>query len=55
MRGEAAFDLLQKAFARASASGDNRIAAIVQADAAMLAGRCPALFTVPLVANRSWS
>ena len=48
MRGEAAFDLLQKAFARASAAGDNRVAAIVQADAAALAGRCPALFTVPL-------
>ena len=45
MRGEAAFDLLQKAFARASASGDSRTAAIVQADAATLAGRCPALFT----------
>jgi hypothetical protein len=48
MRGEKAFDLLQKAFVRASAAGDNRIAAIVQADAAALAGRCPALFTTPL-------
>jgi predicted ATPase/DNA-binding CsgD family transcriptional regulator len=48
MRGEAAFDLLQKAFAQASASGDNRTAAIVQADAATLAGRCPALFTIAL-------
>jgi predicted ATPase/DNA-binding CsgD family transcriptional regulator len=48
MRGEAAFDLLQKAFLRASAAGDDRIAAIVQADAAVLAGRCPALFTTPL-------
>jgi predicted ATPase/DNA-binding CsgD family transcriptional regulator len=48
MRGEKAFDLLQKAFVRASAAGDNRIAAIVQADAASLAGRCPALFTTPL-------
>ena len=47
MRGEAAFDLLQKAFVRASATGDHRIAAIVQADAASLAGRCPALFTTP--------
>ena len=48
MRGEKAFDLLQKAFVRASAAGDNRIAAIVQSDAAALAGRCPALFTTPL-------
>jgi len=48
MRGEKAFELLQKAFVRASAAGDNRIAAIVQADAAALAGRCPALFTTPL-------
>jgi predicted ATPase/DNA-binding CsgD family transcriptional regulator len=48
MRGEKAFDLMQKAFVRASAAGDNRIAAIVQADAAALAGRCPALFTTPL-------
>jgi len=47
MRGEAAFNLLQKAFVRASASGDNRIAAIIQADAASLAGRCPALFATP--------
>jgi predicted ATPase/DNA-binding CsgD family transcriptional regulator len=48
MRGEKAFDLLQKAFVRASTAGDNRIAAIVQAEAAVLAGRCPALFTSPL-------
>jgi predicted ATPase/DNA-binding CsgD family transcriptional regulator len=48
MRGEAAFDLLQEAFARASAAGDNRMGAIVMADAATLAGRCPALFTLPL-------
>jgi len=47
MRGEKAFDLLQKAFVRASTAGDHRIAAIVQADAASLAGRCPALFTTP--------
>jgi predicted ATPase/DNA-binding CsgD family transcriptional regulator len=48
MRGEKAFNLLQKAFVRASAAGDSRIAALVQADAAVLAGRCPALFTTPL-------
>jgi hypothetical protein len=48
MRGEAAFGLLQEAFARAQEAGDDRMAAIVQADAAALAGRCPALFTTPL-------
>ena len=48
MRGEKAFDLLQKAFARASVAGDDRMAAIVMADAAALAGRCPALFVTPL-------
>ena len=48
MRGEAAFNLLQKAFVCASTAGDNRIAAIIQADAAALAGRCPALFATPL-------
>jgi tetratricopeptide (TPR) repeat protein len=48
MRGEAAFDLLQEAFARASAAGDERTAALVMADAAALAGRCPALFSAPL-------
>jgi predicted ATPase/DNA-binding CsgD family transcriptional regulator len=48
MRGEAAFDLLRAAFIRASEMGDGRTAAIVLADAAALAGRCPALFTTPL-------
>ena len=48
MRGEAAFDLLQEAFARASVAGDDRMAAIVLAEAATLAGRCPALFVTPL-------
>ena len=52
MRGEAAFDLLQKAFVRASTAGDNRMAAIIQADAAALAGRCPALFATPLSRER---
>jgi predicted ATPase/DNA-binding CsgD family transcriptional regulator len=48
MRGEAAFDLLQEAFARASVAGDDRMAVIVLAEAATLAGRCPALFVTPL-------
>jgi predicted ATPase/DNA-binding CsgD family transcriptional regulator len=52
MRGEAAFNLLQKAFVCASTAGDNRVAAIIQADAAALAGRCPALFATPLSRER---
>ena len=48
MRGGTAFDLLQIAFARAMEVGDRRTAAIVSADAATLAGRCPALFVTPL-------
>jgi predicted ATPase/DNA-binding CsgD family transcriptional regulator len=52
MRGEVAFDLLQEAFARSSAAGDNRMAAIVLADAAALCGRCPALFATPLSRER---
>jgi predicted ATPase/DNA-binding CsgD family transcriptional regulator len=48
MRGEVAFDLLQEAFARASGAGDDRMAAIVKAEAAALGGRCPALFATPL-------
>ncbi len=48
MRGEKAFHLLLEAFARALAVGDDRMAAIVMAEAAALAGRCPALFVTPL-------
>jgi predicted ATPase/DNA-binding CsgD family transcriptional regulator len=48
LRGEAAFDLLQAALARASEIGDQRTAAIVVADAAALAGRHPAAFASPL-------
>jgi predicted ATPase/DNA-binding CsgD family transcriptional regulator len=48
MRGEVAFDLLHEAFARASGAGDERMAAIVRAEAAVLGGRCPALFTTPM-------
>ncbi len=48
MRGEAAFALLQRAFTRALEAGDDRMASIVQAEAAALGGRCPALFTTPL-------
>jgi predicted ATPase/DNA-binding CsgD family transcriptional regulator len=49
MRGGTAFELLQMAAARALEAGDERAAAIVLADAAILAGRCPALFVDPLV------
>jgi hypothetical protein len=48
MRGEASFDLLREASARASESGNTRTAAITLADASALAGRCPALFSTPL-------
>jgi predicted ATPase/DNA-binding CsgD family transcriptional regulator len=48
MRGEAAFNLLQRAAALAEESHDTRSAAIVLADSAVLAGRCPALFITPL-------
>jgi predicted ATPase/DNA-binding CsgD family transcriptional regulator len=48
MRGEAAFGLLQRALFVAEESDDSRTAAIVLADSAALAGRCPALFVTPL-------
>jgi predicted ATPase/DNA-binding CsgD family transcriptional regulator len=48
MRGGTAYEFLQVAFARAMEIGDERTAAIVTADAATLAGRCPALFIRPL-------
>jgi predicted ATPase/DNA-binding CsgD family transcriptional regulator len=48
MRGEAAFELLQEALARATAAGEDRLASIVLADSAALAGRCPALFVTAL-------
>ncbi len=48
MRGEAAFYLLRAASNRAEAAGDRRRAAIALADAAAIAGRCPALFTHPV-------
>jgi predicted ATPase/DNA-binding CsgD family transcriptional regulator len=48
MRGEIAFDLLREASARASAAGDGKVAAISLAQAAVLAGRGPALFATRL-------
>ena len=48
MRGKTAFDLLQTAFDRASAAGNDRAAAIALAQASAIAGRCSALFVDPL-------
>jgi predicted ATPase/DNA-binding CsgD family transcriptional regulator len=48
LRGQAAFEFLVDASARAATVGDARIVAITLAEAAAIAGRCPALFVTPL-------
>jgi predicted ATPase/DNA-binding CsgD family transcriptional regulator len=48
MRGQVAFELLLDAAARAATGDDARMSAITLAEAAAIAGRCPALFVTPL-------
>jgi hypothetical protein len=48
MRGDLAFEALIEASTRASAAGDRRTAAISLARAAVIGGRCPALFARPM-------
>jgi predicted ATPase/DNA-binding CsgD family transcriptional regulator len=48
MRGELAYELLCRGVTVAAEAGDRRVAGLVLAQAAAIAGRCPALFVTPL-------